>query len=92
MLNTLHFISINPWPNSKSRYCSPHGKINRRRRKRWTHHTDDFMNNLGADKTICRARYQQSPVEVYAKFLAKDQVNGNPSSAHHVFNVKCIFL
>lgn len=50
------------------------------------------MNNLGADKTICRARYQQSPVEVYAKFLAKDQVNGNPSSAHHVFNVKCIFL
>lgn len=27
------------------------------------------------ERTTCRARYQQSPVEVYARFLAIDQVN-----------------
>ncbi|XP_037919776.1 transmembrane protein 132E isoform X2 [Hermetia illucens] len=70
---------IKGWKIPDEHHFNPHGKINRRRRKRWTHHTDDFMNNLGAEKTICRARYQQSPVEVYAKFLAKDQDSGRIS-------------
>ncbi|KAH8273065.1 hypothetical protein KR018_008801, partial [Drosophila ironensis] len=54
-----------------------HNKQARRRKKRsyvWGQHGTNYYSNLGADKTICRARYQQSPVEVYAKFLAVDQV------------------
>ncbi|XP_023037165.1 transmembrane protein 132E isoform X1 [Drosophila willistoni] len=40
----------------------------------------NYYNNLGTDKTICRARYQQSPVEVFAKFLAFDQNSGRTSN------------
>lgn len=53
----------------------------KRRRKRaynWNHHTDDFSNGIGADRS-CRARYQQSPVEVFARFLAVDQDSGRVS-------------
>lgn len=53
-----------------------------RRRKRaygWTHHADDFSNGVGSDRMTCRARYQQSPVEVYARFLAMDQDSGRVS-------------
>lgn len=53
-----------------------------RRRKRaygWSHHTDDFSNGIGSDRMTCRARYQQSPVEVYARFLAMDQDSGRVS-------------
>ncbi|XP_034668116.1 transmembrane protein 132E [Drosophila subobscura] len=63
-----------------------HNKQSRRRKKRsyvWGQsqgqHGSNYYNNLGADKTICRARYQQSPVEVYAKFLAVDQNSGRTS-------------
>ncbi|EDX17236.1 GD16787 [Drosophila simulans] len=59
-----------------------HNKQSRRRKKRsyvWGQHGTNYYNNLGADKTICRARYQQSPVEVYAKFLAVDQNSGRTS-------------
>ncbi|XP_055390024.1 transmembrane protein 132E [Condylostylus longicornis] len=58
-----------------------HGKGNRRRKRAygWNHHGDDFMNVLGPEKTVCRARYQQSPVEVYARFLAMDQNSGRVS-------------
>lgn len=55
-----------------------HGKQSRRRRKRsyaWSQPGDDFMNVLA----VCRARYQQSPVEVYARFLATDQNSGRIS-------------
>lgn len=41
----------------------------------WNQHGTSYYNNVGGDKNICRARYQQSPVEVYAKFLAIDQVS-----------------
>lgn len=57
--------------------CS-HNKQSRRRKKRsymWNQHGTSYYNNVGGDKNICRARYQQSPVEVYAKFLAIDQVS-----------------
>lgn len=53
-----------------------------RRRKRaygWTNHADDFSNGVGSDRLTCRARYQQSPVEVYARFLAMDQDSGRVS-------------
>lgn len=53
-----------------------------RRRKRaygWTHHADDFSNGVGSDRMSCRARYQQSPVEVFARFLAMDQDSGRVS-------------
>ncbi|XP_017016256.2 transmembrane protein 132E [Drosophila takahashii] len=59
-----------------------HNKQSRRRKKRsyvWGQHGTNYYNNLGADKTVCRARYQQSPVEVYAKFLAVDQNSGRTS-------------
>lgn len=58
-------------------FCS-HNKQSRRRKKRsyvWSQHGTSYYNNVGGDKNICRARYQQSPVEVYAKFLAIDQVS-----------------
>lgn len=53
--------------------CS-HVKAQRKRKKRsygWNNNDESF----GSEKSACRARYQQSPVEVYAKFLAKDQVS-----------------
>lgn len=53
-----------------------------RRRKRaygWNHHPDDFSNGVGSERMSCRARYQQSPVEVYARFLAMDQDSGRVS-------------
>ncbi|XP_001963408.3 transmembrane protein 132D [Drosophila ananassae] len=59
-----------------------HNKQSRRRKKRsyvWGQHGTNYYSNLGADKTVCRARYQQSPVEVYAKFLAVDQNSGRTS-------------
>lgn len=49
----------------------------KRRRKRaynWNHHSDDLINGVNGDRSTCRARYQQSPVEVFARFLAVDQV------------------
>ncbi|XP_052863901.1 transmembrane protein 132D [Anopheles cruzii] len=54
----------------------------KRRKKRaynggWEHHVDDFAN--GPDRSTCRARYQQSQVEVYARFLAVDQDSGRVS-------------
>lgn len=33
-----------------------------------------FYNGHNMDKIVCRVRYQQSPVDVYARFLAVDQV------------------
>lgn len=53
-----------------------------RRKKRaygWSHHNDDFSNGVGSDRMACRARYQQSPVEVFARFLAVDQDSGRVS-------------
>lgn len=35
-----------------------------------SHHNEDY----NGDRGNCKARYQQSPVEVYARFLAVDQV------------------
>lgn len=41
--------------------------------------SDDFVNGVNTDRMTCRARYQQSPVEVYARFLAVDQDSGRVS-------------
>ncbi|XP_036319877.1 transmembrane protein 132C isoform X1 [Rhagoletis pomonella] len=55
------------------------GKQSQRRKKRsngWSH----YKSEVGiADKVVCKARYQQSPVEVYARFLAIDQNSGRIS-------------
>lgn len=51
------------------------GKTNRRKRAySWNTHVEDFVNGVHPDRPTCRAKYQQSPVEVYARFLAIDQV------------------
>lgn len=54
---------------------NPHAtKIKRRKRAySWNHHADDFVNGI-SDRLVCRARYQQSSVEIFAKFFAVDQV------------------
>ena len=52
------------------------GKTSRRKRAyNWNHHNEDFVNGVGTERSSCRARYQQSSVDVYAKFIAVDQVN-----------------
>lgn len=33
------------------------------------------MNGVGGERSSCRARYQQSSIDVFAKFVAVDQVN-----------------
>lgn len=45
----------------------------------WDNHGSDYVNGVSSDRSICRARYQQSPVEVYARFLAVDQDSGRVS-------------
>ncbi|KAM7347234.1 transmembrane protein 132C dtn isoform 2-T2 [Cochliomyia hominivorax] len=56
-------------------------KKSRRKKRSYVngHHTTGYYNNAVLDKMMCRARYQQSPVEVYAKFVAIDQNSGRIS-------------
>lgn len=57
-------------------HLSVNNKMNRKKRAyNWNHHTDDFANGVGGDRSSCRARYQQSSVDVFAKFVAIDQVS-----------------
>lgn len=57
-------------------FCSVNNKMKRKKRAyNWNHYTDDFANGVGGDRSTCRARYQQSSVDVFAKFIAIDQVN-----------------
>jgi transmembrane protein 132 len=70
---------FNLWAKDKSlsllSFCSVHGKSHRKKRAYgWAQTADDFSNGLNGERN-CRARYQQSPVEIFAKFLAVDQVN-----------------
>lgn len=52
------------------------GKTSRRKRAyNWNHHNEDFVNGVGGERSTCRARYQQSSVDVFAKFVAADQVS-----------------
>lgn len=44
----------------------------RKRANNWYKNGDDLAN--GSDRHSCRSRYQQTPVEVYARFIAVDQV------------------
>uniref|UniRef100_A0A1B0EZX6 Transmembrane protein TMEM132 fifth domain-containing protein n=2 Tax=Phlebotomus papatasi TaxID=29031 RepID=A0A1B0EZX6_PHLPP len=61
-------------------YSSSGGKMRRKKRAYgWNHHGEDFVNGVNSEKATCRARYQQSPVEVYARFLAVDQDSGRVS-------------
>ncbi|KAL5274878.1 TMEM132E family protein [Megaselia abdita] len=53
-------------------------KAQTKRKKRsygWNNHEDVFT----SEKSTCRARFQQSPIEVYARFLATDQNSGKVS-------------
>ena len=52
-------------------------KKSRRKKRAYIpgHHNTGFFNNVLLEKMMCRARYQQSPVEVFSKFVAIDQVN-----------------
>lgn len=64
------------WFLTCSNFPSVNNKMNRKKRAyNWNHHTDDFVNGVGGDRSACRARYQQSSVDVFAKFVAIDQVN-----------------
>ncbi|XP_075156682.1 transmembrane protein 132C dtn isoform X3 [Haematobia irritans] len=56
-------------------------KKSRRKKRSLLHgqHNSGYTNNGLLDKTSCRARYQQSPVEVYARFIAVDQNSGRIS-------------
>lgn len=53
--------------------CSEHHKEKRRKRANTWYKSSEEVGN-GSDKHTCRARYQQTPVEVYARFIAVDQV------------------
>ncbi|XP_049277564.1 transmembrane protein 132E isoform X1 [Anopheles funestus] len=66
-------------------HSTANGKPNRRKKRAygnggaWGHHNDDFNNGVSPERGVCRARYQQSPVEVYARFVAVDQDSGRVS-------------
>lgn len=52
---------------------SEHNKETRRKRANtWYKSSEEIVN--ASDKHACRTRYQQTPVEVYARFIAVDQV------------------
>ncbi|XP_053692033.1 transmembrane protein 132E [Sabethes cyaneus] len=71
---------IKGWKIPEDHIGSVNGKMRRRKRAYgWNHHADDFINGVPSERNICRARYQQSPVEVYARFLAMDQDSGRVS-------------
>lgn len=54
-------------------HYSDHNKEKRRKRANvWYKSSEETAN--GSDKHTCRTRYQQTPVEVYARFIAVDQV------------------
>lgn len=57
----------------KSYFCSPN-KQSQRRKKRSTA-WNQYKSEPGTEKITCKARYQQSPIEVFARFLAIDQVS-----------------
>lgn len=52
---------------------SEHHKEKRRKRANTWYKSSEEVGN-GPDKHTCRTRYQQTPVEVYARFIAVDQV------------------
>ncbi|XP_054726955.1 transmembrane protein 132C isoform X3 [Anastrepha obliqua] len=49
------------------------------RRKKRSNGWSQYKSDVGTDKIVCKARYQQSPVDVYARFLAIDQNSGRIS-------------
>lgn len=69
--------------------CSEHHKEKRRKRANTWYKSSEEVGN-GPDKHACRTRYQQTPVEVYARFIAVDQVqnitNLNQHFASNVWN------
>ncbi|XP_058169924.1 transmembrane protein 132E [Anopheles ziemanni] len=73
---------IKGWKIPEEHNTAP-GKTKRRKKRAyvgiWGHNGDDFVNGVSSERNICRARYQQSPVEVYARFLAVDQDSGRVS-------------
>ncbi|XP_058978950.1 transmembrane protein 132B isoform X1 [Musca domestica] len=56
-------------------------KKSRRKKRSFFHgqHNGAYYNNGLLEKMSCRARYQQSPVEVFARFVAVDQNSGRIS-------------
>ncbi|EAT43715.1 AAEL004880-PA, partial [Aedes aegypti] len=71
---------IKGWKIPEDHNVSANGKMRRRKRAYgWGHHNEDFVNGVSPERSVCRARYQQSPVEVYARFLAVDQDSGRVS-------------
>lgn len=73
----VHIFSFNPHGLTDETFYNSYGSGKANRRKRaygWNRHVDDFINGISSERATCRARYQQSPVEVYARFLADDQV------------------
>lgn len=56
-----------------SDFHSEHHKEKRRKRANTWYKSSEEVGG-GSDKHTCRTRYQQTPVEVYARFIAVDQV------------------
>lgn len=81
----LRFSTFAPF-NGSSLPRSVNNKMKRKKRAyNWNHYTDDFANGVGGDRSTCRARYQQSSVDVFAKFIAIDQVRAFQGSFQDVF-------
>lgn len=69
------FYSFICWFNNMFHSSSHHAKKHRRKKRAysWNKHSEDLVNGL-PERSTCRSRYQQSSVEIYARFLAVDQV------------------
>ncbi|XP_055623186.1 transmembrane protein 132C isoform X2 [Toxorhynchites rutilus septentrionalis] len=71
---------IKGWKIPDDHNASANSKMRRKKRAySWGHAGVDFANGVSSERSVCRARYQQSPVEVYARFLATDQDSGRIS-------------
>lgn len=52
------------------------GKVKRKKRSYWTPNIPEEFNNGVGDRPPCKIRFQQSPVDVYAHFMATDHDSG----------------
>lgn len=72
---------------------SHHSKKHRRKKRAysWNKHSEDLVNGL-PERSTCRSRYQQSSVEIYARFLAVDQVSHKLKCGYRVGSIILFFF
>lgn len=70
------------------KFFNRYGKMFRRRKKRSyiKIKNETTFSSVQPEKFVCKARYQQSSVDVYSRFLAIDQVNLRLFIIHINFN------